>query len=265
LTTLERNDKLAIFQLENDFFISLPAGGGDVVEPKENFKKTLADNLVVLRLIYVVSYTMAYYQISNIFPYKFSVRSISDNVLLIFASVVLFFLSVRFYWAVGNIKRHLFETIDAVGETEWTNKLKLANALKWPLRGMLFFHVPVLMAHSFMVFLLSRHLVDMSEQMQCGSLEHASITAFLAMYCGLLFLNSFWLWWLKTKGEECPERFWMKNNAVFATIGVIWILIECRLGISNQLFLTTALCLFSANNALDFWYCYQAYSYERAA
>jgi hypothetical protein len=234
-----------------------------VVKSKEDVKHNLAENLIVLRLIYVVSYTMAYSQISNIFPYKFNVRSTSDGVLL-FASVVLFFLSVRFYWAVGNIKRHLSETIDAVHENEWTTELKLANALKWPLRGMMLFHVPVLMAHSFIVFLLSRHLVDISGQMQKGSLEHASIKAFLAMYCGLLFLNSFWLWCLKTKGEECPERFWMKNNAVFAVIGVIWILIEGRMGVSNQLFFTTALCLFSANNFLDFWYCYQAYTYERA-
>jgi hypothetical protein len=223
---------------------------------KADIERNLEANLKVLRLIYVVSYTLGYARLSLLFPHDLDTWPPQSAALIIFAAVVLFVLSVRFYWAVGTLRRYMLEKLRRAEHT------KLKETLKWPFRRMMFIHVPVLMAHSFMFFLLCRYLEDIAKHLQEAGDQAPPLTRFALLYCGLLALNAVWLRMLKTDGKASEEQFWMRNNAAFAIIGTIWVLAGPCLVVNNQVVFAIALCLFLANSAFDFWKCCEAYTSE---
>jgi len=133
----------------------------------------------------------------------------------------------------------------------------------------MFLHVPILMAHSFTFFLLSRYLVHISWHLEKSTSDGAPFLEFLAMYCGIIGINAFWLYTLKTKGKNStPERFWMLNNTGFALGGFVWIVIGWRLvsidKISGELFFIIGLAIFLVNTFVDFWNTYEAYTTDQS-
>ena len=233
---------------------------------KGRIRKNINSNLDLLRLIYVISYTLGYLRIAEIFPYDISSWSKQD-VIVRFTAVVLFLLSVRFYWAVGNLRRYLMQKLN---KANGTDKDTLKDDLKGPFRLMMFMHVPALMAHSFIFFVLCRYLVDISKYFEEPTTGEPPFIIFLLLYCGLLVTNALWLKIL-TINSTAPylERYWIRNNVISAFVGAVWVGVAWGiLGVhyeimNGELFFFVGLIIFLVNSGADFFNTYEAYTSER--
>lgn len=127
------------------------------------------------------------------------------NSLFITAELILLLtlslLGVRFFWAVGNIRRFLLEAEHPPGSHV---RLLVMSV-----------NVPILMIHAYLFYLLCRVNQDMT------SLELMSQKArlFVVLYSALLLLNAIWVKFLvwhrpKKKDKKTPEKIWSRNNLI---------------------------------------------------
>lgn len=124
-------------------------------------------------------------------------------------------------------------------------------------------HVPALMSHSFLFLFLCERLVVISTENKAGPITEASLNVFVYAYCGLLLLNSIWLYMLRDRGDsERPEFFWMYNNKLCAAFSVLAFALLSYTGFPIAAFIV-ALAIFLVNSALDLWFCAETYMLDK--
>lgn len=144
------------------------------------------------------------------------------NSLFITAELILLLtlslLGVRFFWAVGNIRRFLLEAEHPPGSHV---RLLVMSV-----------NVPILMIHAYLFYLLCRVNQDMT------SLELMSQKArlFVVLYSALLLLNAIWVKFLvwhrpKKKDKKTQKRFGHETTSYAG-----WALLQlCFLGLEKPL------------------------------
>ncbi len=229
-----------------------PLAKKDINKDENNFNA----NLDVLRVIYIASYLLGHVYLADAFGQNLSFFT-PNHLMLMLWCIVLFSLSVRFFWAIGNIRRFM------------RNKFELARdngdysreSMKCTLRSMVLLHTPILMAHSFTFLVLCKLLKSIVEQTVGGKpTGEVSYDSFVYLYCALLLLNSFWLCLLADKWEKGePEFIWMLNNLICSLLAFgAFSYFSC--GNLEYVGFCLALVIFAGNSFYDFWRCYEAYT-----
>lgn len=224
-------------------------------ESEKNTRTNIDKNLDLLRTLYAISYILGYRILGEKFPIEFADYSRGDY-FFVTASVALMFLSMRLFWGVNNIRRHLHEVIKFNAEGRITNL--------WRVRETMLVHVPILLAHSFIFYLLCRIVGDFS--LGLNSYVDGSETLvwrFICLYLLLLVVNTVWLFALKTKGRrDAPENVWMWNNGLTA-IALTSVLIGDYFfdlfSPGSHGLLISSLILFFVNSFADYYFAAKTY------
>lgn len=238
----------------------------DILDDAED---NLKENLSILRTIYAISLVFGYEKIANfLLETKFDWSIVYIMVFLCAVAMVLF--SVRIFWAVGNIRRYAHEKI----------KIEHKKLLKDPGEGnfiaidliddntsrkVMMIHVPILLFHSFLFFILSDFYIKI---MKDGVLQNVAYVHFGLWFCSLLFLNGIWLHFLNIKGEEpAHQKLWMWNNFFCAGAGFIFLLLVGSPIIENwptflgypQFWVWAFLAVILGNSVIDYLLCSKVY------
>lgn len=104
-------------------------------------------NLDVLRNLYVISYVVGFRELLNGMPWPWSSLNVIPSLLV---ATVLTLLAMRMFWAVRNI-RHFVSKISKI--SHWS--ANVAGSV------IMLFHVPILMSHSFVYYLLCKSYTSM--------------------------------------------------------------------------------------------------------
>lgn len=142
---------------------------------------------------------------------------------------------LRFFWAVGNIRRHVLRSIINVEP---------------PRRHMLIaVHLPVLFLHAALFFLICRIAQGLTE----GGLNHDGVRHFVVSFAILLSVNVIWLGLLLPAGPPSrPERVWIINNISTLAVLLTGTLIGTLLTVTFAEALLAATLLFTLNGVIDF-------------
>jgi len=150
--------------------------------------------------------------------------------------LALIFLGLRFFWAVGNLRRFILRRGD-----DSTVKVR---------RVVTTVHFPLLIIHAFLFYCLCRLHGELSDP----KLFDARSRLFVYWYSGFLLLNSAWLFTLiwSQKDNE-PERKWMVNNAksAIAALATFFILEWFNAPLTTSLPLVSLVFLY--NSFVDLW------------
>ena len=113
-------------------------------------------------------------------------------------SVVLLLTTMRFFWALGNIRRFIERNLEMLRATR---------------RYVISIHFFILLAHAFCLYLLSKYTLDLS-----NAIPLATAMRLLTFgYASFLALNGSWLFMLVLGQEDKkPESVWIKNNYICA-------------------------------------------------
>ncbi len=161
--------------------------------------------------------------------------SAGEKALLLALALVITGAGIRFFWAVGNIKRCVLERI-----------LKLDPPRRWVL---VVIHFPILFLHAVLFFFLCRYFQDMCMR----GIRDSYARGYIVVYIILLLLNVLWLRFLMYKRtDKGPEWVWIRNNGVFAVAGIVALIIfDCH-ALSTERQLSIASGLFLLNSIVDF-------------
>lgn len=198
------------------------------------------ENLAVLRVVYGVSFGLGFWQLGQGLPWPWNSFWVVPPLLV---AAMLTLLSIRFYWAMGNIRRYIknkkHEDIHPIG------------------RIIMMFHVPILMLHSFTFFILCRLYGDMYDDNQ--DFNEGVAYTFTLTYVALLYLNSVWVYWCHTPRTgfdfvfdifRSKAAYWSYNNFSCASIVMALVLF---LNIDPEGLYFLVFFLFGVNSGYDFY------------
>ncbi len=226
----------------------------------DELSDNINNNLDVLRVIYVFSFGLGYNKLAELYTPKNNLINVYWFVVAV-GSVLLVFLSIRFFWAIGNLRRYLLHQLkNNIKNVDMDDPKKSIKKLLEPvLKRTMFLDVPILMLHSFLFLLLCVYYVDLANNWQVQEKRFYSSSVFVHMYCALLYINAFWLYLLRDQGDENePEHSWMQNNFVAASLCLLAFPILLFFG-CKILALAVAIFIFYVNSFFDFNKCYDAY------
>jgi len=194
-------------------------------------------SLTLIRTLYGIALVLGFQEIVrsiySLFFENTMYISPSRKILLSCLTLVLSMLGLRFFWAVGNIRRFF---------------LRRTVSLDPPSRTpLVVFHFPVLFSHAVLFFLLCKLFSAFSASL---SFDRYALP-FIAVYVVLLLVNSQWLCFLTTEKDEKPESLWFWNNVGFSCAACVVLAVAESRGLSGevQLFVTSG--LFIANSLID--------------
>jgi GNAT superfamily N-acetyltransferase len=157
------------------------------------------------------------------------------KILLITLALVLAAVGIRFFWAVGNIRRCVLQRI-----------VRLDPPKRWVL---VLVHFPLLFLHAVLFFFLCRFYQDIC----VNGLRHGYAFGFILVYLFLLGLNVGWLFLLEyNRTDKGPESLWIRNNAAFMIAGVICLVTLEHYHVTSEWELFSASGLFLLNSVVDF-------------
>jgi hypothetical protein len=178
-------------------------------------KRDLKDDLSLMQTAYAVSLVLGFRNaVECLYGVAFDDSEIQVAILKSLFSVILLLTMMRFFWALGNIRRFIQRNADTLRATR---------------RYIISVHFFILLAHAFSLYLLSKYTLDLSSRIPL--LEAIRFLTF--GYLGFLFFNSTWLSVLVMgQADREPESVWIKNNLKCATLA-------CVLYLSASFYLST--------------------------
>jgi len=196
------------------------------------------DNLAVLRVVYGVSFGLGFWQLGQGLPWPLDSLAVVPPILV---AVMLTLLSIRFYWAIGNIRSY-------IGNKKGQDITKIGRLI-------MTFHVPILMLHSFSFYVLCRLYTHMYDEKAEFAFDASIAELFSMIYIMLLFLNALWVYWChspRNLGDfsKSDALRWAANNFIFAAISLALVL-SSSLPPHVMYFLVFS--LFALNSAVDFY------------
>jgi hypothetical protein len=166
--------------------------------------ENLHENFKVLRLIFVIAI---------VFGFQDLLVALVDGVRtfdwpLILGAVVTILVALRFVWALGNLRRYLRPrivrnlegNIDADGKLLAELHQAALTRAEWT--RAVAFDVPVILLHSFLIFMLCGVLPEAALQVEGASAP--SVTYLTWLLASLLLVNVIWLATL-TRANVCPR------------------------------------------------------------
>lgn len=150
--------------------------------------------------------------------------------------LVLALTGIRFFWAPGNIRRYVLQRVTILDPPHR--------------RWLVLVYLPLLFLHAVLFYGLARIYGDMCRgQIHLGG-EYSH--DFIVVYAALLALNTGWLFALTRKrGDRGPERTWMINNAIFALLALLWVVLRGDLHVTSGQNLGAGSVMFLLNSAID--------------
>lgn len=226
-------------------------------------RQNMSENFKVLRVIYGLSLLLGLNKLVENGPFDFS-RWMSGGYdwrfvsLYLLGSVTIFFLSIRLFWAIGNIRRDLrMKIVDHICKHD---ELSLStddekNAMRpvdWA--RMMLVDVPVLLLHSFILFLLCSNWLIVAEfALEPGDKPFNIVLIFLSTYSGILLFNAFWLMSLRSgRRKTHPESYWVGNNLGFGIVGLAFVVFIVEGAIMPVWACVAACFAFLLNSLIDF-------------
>ena len=175
-------------------------------------KRDLKDDLSLMQTAYAVSLVLGFRNAVECL-YGVAVGTGDSHVVTVKSvfSVVLLLTMMRFFWALGNIRRFIKRNADTLRATR---------------RYVISVHFFILLVHAFSLYLLSKYTLDLSSAIHLNE----AIRFLTLGYVGFLALNSAWLFILVMGQEDRePEHVWVKNNFICAAAACALYLLISRL------------------------------------
>jgi hypothetical protein len=152
-------------------------------------------------------------------------------------AIVIVSFSLRFFWGVENIRRH-------VTRLEHQHVRRISRLI-------ITVHVGVLVLQALLLYFLACiHAKIVDKMTLTPSLAYGfSITGII-----LLTLNSLWLVSLiYNVPERDPERFWIKNNAFFAVLALCLSVLAVLWSLTPYTLVVSVAIVYLLNSIRDFW------------
>lgn len=151
---------------------------------------------------------------------------------------VLILLAIRFFAAPRNIRRFLINHPDS-------NSSRVA----------LTFHLPILLGHAFVFYILCRVEMDITMETFWDTMP-----PFILTYCGLLIFNIVWLLILiRGNRKQRPEIFWIYNNCILVVLVLPIVLAWWYFDFSDWIAFAVIFLLFLLNSVIDLWETAESY------
>lgn len=190
-------------------------------------KRNYKDDLNLMQTVYAISLVLGLRNIVESLYSIFSEDKIFNDVIAVkgISSIVLILLIMRFFWALGNIRRFIFR-----------NKGKLHKTRRYVIT----FHFFILLLHAFVIYFLTQYIRDIESK----DLLAKTTIIITHVYFVLLLINILWLSCLiHRKQDKYPEIIWIKNNLISLIISVSFFWISYN--IFKDYFSSFILCCFS--------------------
>lgn len=205
--------------------------------------RKISDDLNLMQTVYAIALVLA---LRNIIETVYSVILSLDHYnfissIKIISSIFLILLSMRFFWALGNIRRYLKR-----------NETRLSKIRRYVIS----IHFFILLMHAFIIYFLSKYISDLTPNSQVD----VSIIYIIHAYCFILIMNITWLVLLTLKKEDkFPEEIWIKNNCItlLTSLALFWLSV-IFFDLYTLSFLLSALC-FIINSMIDLFYTSSSY------
>lgn len=124
-------------------------------------------------------------------------------VIKLISGILLMITMVRFFWAVGNIRRFIARNNTGLKDTR---------------RYVVSFHFFVLLLHAFALFALAKFSLEITAQ---SDVDY-TVRFFIFGYAGFLLFNSSWLTILVWgKSDKYPEKTWIFNNVITSSVAIV--------------------------------------------
>jgi hypothetical protein len=168
-----------------------------------------------------------------------------------FAFVAVVLLAIRFFWVPRNLYSYLIRPHDEADTEDRFRKLTL-------------FHIPIVMAHAVLFFFICHAFADMASPEAPSNATGAQLAVrFVAMYGGLLLLNTLWLFWMTPRPERGkdaePGRIWARSNMVAVGLTLLLLGAFYLWRISPGALVVAAALIFIANGFYDLVRCAKFY------
>ena len=159
--------------------------------------------------------------------------------------LVLTFLGLRFFWAVGNLRRYILRR----GDDPAVKVRRVVTTV----------HFPLLIIHAFLFYCLCRLHGELSDP----KLFDDKSRLFVYWYAGFLLFNSAWLFTLiRSQKDNEPEKTWIFNNASSATaaLAIFFVLEWFNSPLTTSLPLVSLVFLY--NSFVDLWRTAETYIWK---
>lgn len=155
--------------------------------------------------------------------------------LLVFTAISIGALGVRFFWAIGNIRRFVLH--------------RIINLDPPNRRAIVMLHFSFLFLHATAFFLMCEVFQDLGQH----TLGREAIDRLILTLILLLAMNAIWLLFLiKGRTDHGPERAWLLNNSFFTVVFAIILFKIGSLAKTPEAMLTIVAACSMANSLLDF-------------
>lgn len=178
--------------------------------------RSIKDDLSLMQTAYGVALVLGFKNvIESLYALSISMEVSGEiQVIKLMTGILLMLTMIRFFWALGNIRRFIVR-----------NEPKLKNTR----RHVVSFHFFILLLHAFVLFSLAKFSQDLTVQ---SSVDYAS-SFFVFGYTGFLLFNSLWLMILiRGQNDKYPEKTWIINN-IITSVATITIYVVIHILLSN--------------------------------